>query len=66
MPVDGRPLKRKLIKYGRFSYIMKDLEPKIYRQRLTIEAKYEIIITEEIIKDFLIKFAKEIKRAASC
>lgn len=40
---------------------MKDLEPKIYRQRLTIEAKYECIITKKIIKSFLDDFAKEIE-----
>ena len=40
---------------------MKDLEPKIYRQRLTIEAKYNFIISEKVIKSFLIDFAKSIK-----
>ena len=40
---------------------MKNLEPKIYRQRLTIEAKYNLVITEEIIKKFLVNFAKEIE-----
>jgi len=40
---------------------MKNLEPKIYRQRLTIEAKYNRIISEKVIKDFLIDFAKAIR-----
>lgn len=40
---------------------MKNLEPKIYRQRLTIEAKYGGIISEEILKRFLVDFAREIE-----
>lgn len=40
---------------------MEDLEPKIYRQRLTIEAKYTSIISDKIIKSFLIDFAKFVK-----
>ncbi len=39
---------------------MRDLEPKIYRQRLTIEAKYNLVISERVIKQFLIDFAKSI------
>ena len=40
---------------------MEDLESEIYRQRLTIEAKYNIQISEKIIQSFLIDFAKFIK-----
>jgi S-adenosylmethionine decarboxylase len=36
---------------------MKDLEPKIYRQRLTVEARYRKNITEELISSFLVDFA---------
>lgn len=43
---------------------MKDLEPKIYRQRLVIEAKYNVVISEDVIKSFLIDFAKFIKMTA--
>jgi S-adenosylmethionine decarboxylase len=37
---------------------MRNLEPQIYRQRLTIEGKYQSVITEETIKSFLIDFAQ--------
>ncbi len=40
---------------------MKDLEPQIYRQRLTIEGKYSGEITEGMIKSFLVDFAKFIE-----
>ena len=40
---------------------MKDLEPQIYRQRLTIEGKYQGDITEEMIKSFLVDFAAYIE-----
>ncbi|MEK6927419.1 MAG: S-adenosylmethionine decarboxylase [Nanoarchaeota archaeon] len=42
---------------------MKDIEPNICRQRVTIEARYSpnTQITEEKIKDFLIEFAKELE-----
>ena len=40
---------------------MKDLEPKIFRQRLTIEAKYTKNISEKEIKLFLKDLAKHIK-----
>jgi S-adenosylmethionine decarboxylase len=37
---------------------MKDLEPHIYRQRLTIEGKYQADITAETISAFLKDFAQ--------
>lgn len=40
---------------------MEDLEPKIYRQRLIIEAKYKVDISKKMINSFLIDFAKLIK-----
>ena len=40
---------------------MKNLEPKITRQRLIIEAKYETKITEEDIKNFLLELGKILK-----
>jgi len=42
---------------------MKNIEPKICRQRATIEARYSksTEITEEKIKEFLIKFAEELE-----
>ena len=40
---------------------MKELEPKIYRQRLTIEAKYDLTISDKVIKTFLIDFSKFLK-----
>lgn len=40
---------------------MKDLEPQIYRQRLTIEGKYQGDINAEMIKSFLVDFAQHIK-----
>lgn len=36
---------------------MKNLEPKIYRKRLTIEAHYSIKIDEKVIRNFLKGFA---------
>jgi len=39
---------------------MKNLEPKIFRKRLTIEAKYELKIDENIIKKFLIELARHL------
>ena len=39
---------------------MKDLEPKIYRQRLIIEGKQGIEITSKIIKDYLIKLTTDV------
>ena len=40
---------------------MKNLEPKIVRQRLIIEAKYEKEIKEEDIKNFLLELGKNTK-----
>ncbi len=39
---------------------MKDLEPSIYRQRLIIEGRYSIKISDYVIKQFLEDFAEEI------
>jgi len=40
---------------------MKNLEPRIMRQRLIIEGRYTIEITEEIIKQYLIKLAEKVR-----
>ena len=40
---------------------MKNLEPKIFRQRLTIEAKYAGFITRKMIKEFFYDFSEKIK-----
>ncbi len=39
---------------------MKDLEPQIYRQRLMIEGRYTIEISEDILKQFFEALAEEI------
>ena len=40
---------------------MKNLEPKIFRQRLIIEGKYTIKITEDVIRKYLVELAKSIQ-----
>lgn len=39
---------------------MKDIAPKILRQRLLIEATYDITVSEETIKTFLLELAKHL------
>ena len=39
---------------------MKNLEPKIYRQRLIIEGKQSIEITADVIKEYLTKLTTDI------
>lgn len=39
---------------------MKDMEPSIYRQRLIIEGRYAIEISEDVIKQFLEDLAEEL------
>ena len=40
---------------------MKNLEPRIFRQRLIIEGRYSIEITEDIIKNYLEELGKILK-----
>ncbi len=40
---------------------MKNLEPLIHRQRLVIEAKYDRVVTREVVNDFLLLLARELK-----
>ena len=39
---------------------MKNIEPKVYRQRFIIEARYGIKITRETVKKFLLDLATEL------
>jgi len=40
---------------------MKNIAPEILRQRLIIEARYSIDVTEETVKDFLLKLPEHLK-----
>ncbi|PJE51077.1 MAG: hypothetical protein COV29_02270 [Candidatus Yanofskybacteria bacterium CG10_big_fil_rev_8_21_14_0_10_36_16] len=40
---------------------MKNIAPDIMRQRLLVEAKYTIDVSEETVKDFLFALTKELK-----
>ncbi|MBI1755004.1 S-adenosylmethionine decarboxylase [Candidatus Azambacteria bacterium] len=40
---------------------MKNIEPAIHRQRLVIEARYTQEITREMVKQYLLDLAKELK-----
>ncbi len=39
---------------------MKNIEPKVYRQRLVIEARYTIEVNRETVKKYLLDLAKEL------
>lgn len=39
---------------------MKNLEPRIYRKRLIIEAKYDKKVTRRTVREYLLNLAKEI------
>jgi S-adenosylmethionine decarboxylase len=45
---------------GIYYVTMRDLEPQIYRQRLIIEGRYTIEISEEVLKQFFEALAEEI------
>lgn len=40
---------------------MKNIEPRVARQRLVIEARYSIVISKEIVKKYLFDLAKELE-----
>lgn len=40
---------------------MKNLAPDVYRQRLVIEARYGVEVTREMVKEFLLGLARELK-----
>jgi len=40
---------------------MKNIEPRVARQRLVIEARYSIVINKEIVKKYLFDLAKELE-----
>ena len=40
---------------------MKNIEPGVYRQRLVIEAHYTIEVNKEVVKNYLLDLAKELK-----
>ena len=40
---------------------MKDIEPKVFRQRLLVEAKIDIKVTESVVEDYLRKLAEHLE-----